>query len=110
MACHKAGRLAEAERLYKQILKAEPDHPQALHFLGVAADQMDRHEEAVEQYALALVTEPVFVRTYLAHATSLAALGRIEEARGSWLRARELAGDGPEAAAVEATLQLIEHQ
>ena len=29
---HRAGRLGEAEQLYKQVLAAEPDHVDAVHF------------------------------------------------------------------------------
>lgn len=32
---HQAGRLAEAQALYREILKAEPEHADALHFLGL---------------------------------------------------------------------------
>ena len=31
---HQAGRLADAEALYRQILAAQPGHADALHFLG----------------------------------------------------------------------------
>lgn len=45
---HQSGRLAEAERLYRQILQADPRHPDALHMLGVLALQSGRHEAAVQ--------------------------------------------------------------
>ena len=45
---HQAGRLAEAEALYRQILAVAPLHADSLHFLGVIADQMGRHDLAVE--------------------------------------------------------------
>jgi SAM-dependent methyltransferase len=35
VAHHQAGRLPEAEALYRQILQAEPNYPDALHFLGI---------------------------------------------------------------------------
>ncbi|RMD71231.1 MAG: tetratricopeptide repeat protein, partial [Gammaproteobacteria bacterium] len=31
---HRAGRLAQAEAIYRQILQQNPRHPQALHPLG----------------------------------------------------------------------------
>ncbi len=34
---HQAGRLAEAEKIYRQILAQQPDNPWALHLLGVLA-------------------------------------------------------------------------
>ncbi len=36
---HRTGRLPEAEELYRQILAVAPDHAEALHHLGVVADQ-----------------------------------------------------------------------
>src|SRR5438874_495884 len=42
-----AGRLAEAEACFQHALAAEPDHPDALHLLGVVAHQSARHEVAV---------------------------------------------------------------
>ena len=45
---HQAGRLAEAETLYRGILSAEPDHVDALHFLGVLAHQRGRNDLAVD--------------------------------------------------------------
>ena len=39
VAHHRAGRLAEAERDYRAVLAADPEHPDALHLLGVLALQ-----------------------------------------------------------------------
>ena len=36
---HQAGRLAEAEGIYRQVLARFPDHTDALHLLGVLAGQ-----------------------------------------------------------------------
>jgi len=41
---HKAGQLAQAETLYRQILQQQPNHPDALHLLGVIAYQAGRHD------------------------------------------------------------------
>jgi tetratricopeptide (TPR) repeat protein len=43
-----AGRLVEAEACYRRVLAAEPDHADALHFLGVVAHQSGHHDRAVE--------------------------------------------------------------
>lgn len=45
---HQAGRLGEAEALYRRALAASPNHAHALHLLGTAAWQAGRNEEAAE--------------------------------------------------------------
>ncbi|MCH7700663.1 MAG: tetratricopeptide repeat protein [Planctomycetes bacterium] len=45
---HQAGRLAEAERAYRQVLSADPGHPHALHQLGLLALQARQFETAIE--------------------------------------------------------------
>ena len=45
---HQAGRLAQAEALYRRVLELEPANPQALHLLGVLAHQVGRNEEAIQ--------------------------------------------------------------
>ncbi len=45
---HQKGRLSEAEACYRRVLTAQPDHPDALHLLGVVAHQAGRHDLAVE--------------------------------------------------------------
>ena len=39
LAHHRAGRLAEAETLYRQVLSLVPGHAEVLHLLGVLAGQ-----------------------------------------------------------------------
>ncbi len=77
---HEAGRLAEAETLYRQILAAEPHHPDALHHLGLIALQVGRHELAIELLGRAISRRPhdLTARTNLGEAYRLA--GRKEEA------------------------------
>ena len=45
---HKAGRLPQAEALYRQILESQPNHPDAFHLLGVIAHQAGKHDAAVK--------------------------------------------------------------
>ena len=45
---HQAGRLAEAERGYRQVLGLAPEQPDALHLLGVIAYQVGQHPAAIE--------------------------------------------------------------
>ena len=58
LALHQAGRLADAERIYNQILATRPDHFDSLHLLGVIFYQRGDHAEAVRRINLALKRSP----------------------------------------------------
>ena len=45
---HQAGRLAEAEAIYRRVLTIEPRHADALHFLGLAAYHAASYEPAIK--------------------------------------------------------------
>ena len=45
---HENGRLQAAEQIYRQILAVQPNHADAIHFLGVIAAQVGNREAAVE--------------------------------------------------------------
>ncbi|MBN3765094.1 glycosyltransferase family 41 protein [Burkholderia sp. Ac-20365] len=47
LAHHQAGRLAEAKSIYDQILQGNPRHPDALHFLGLLACQIQQHDAGI---------------------------------------------------------------
>jgi predicted O-linked N-acetylglucosamine transferase (SPINDLY family) len=55
---HQAGRLAEAEQLYRQILAARPDHADTLHLLGVLAGQAGYADQAIALIERAIVLNP----------------------------------------------------
>jgi len=80
LAAHQAGRLDEAESLYKQILSIQPNFFDALHLSGVLAHQRGRSEEAVERIAKAIEINPTFVDAHKNLATVLMALARFGEA------------------------------
>jgi predicted O-linked N-acetylglucosamine transferase (SPINDLY family) len=47
IAHHQSGRLGEAERLYRQILTHQPNHPDATHYLGVIAVEVGQFDVGV---------------------------------------------------------------
>ncbi len=55
---HRAGRLREAEHLYRQILAAQPDQPETLYFLGLIARQMSRPSDAAKLWRRAAALQP----------------------------------------------------
>jgi tetratricopeptide (TPR) repeat protein len=87
---HQAGRLPDAERLYRQILALDPRHPDSLHLLGVLAHQTGHHEAAIamiEQAIAGNAEEPSF---YSHLGLALQALGRMDEAAVHYRRALAL--------------------
>jgi len=46
VAHHQAGRLNQAELIYRQILAAVPNHPDALHLLGLIAHDVGKQDVA----------------------------------------------------------------
>lgn len=84
---HRAGRVAEAERLYRQILDAAPGQPDTLHLMGVLRLQRGDAAAAVDLIGEAIATvadEPRF-HANLGHA--LKSLGREGEAALAFARA-----------------------
>jgi protein O-GlcNAc transferase len=57
MQHHGAGRLREAERAYRQALRRDDSHPQALHLLGIIAGQSGQYAAAVELFRRALARD-----------------------------------------------------
>ena len=46
-AHHRAGRMAEAERVCRQLLSVDPGNPQTLHLLGLVEHQSGRSDDAI---------------------------------------------------------------
>ena len=55
---HRAGRMAEADRAYREVLRMDPRHPNAWHFLGLLASQIGKQEEASEYLQRAIQLRP----------------------------------------------------
>ena len=51
---HKVGKIQEADRLYTAILKAQPNHPDANHNMGVLAAGVGKVQEALPFFKTAL--------------------------------------------------------
>jgi protein O-GlcNAc transferase len=84
MRHHQAGRLNEAEGLYRQILLADPRHADALHFLGVLAHQVGRNDIAVDLISKAIAQNGRVPTFHNNLGNALQALGRFEDAAASY--------------------------
>jgi len=84
---HKAGRLAEADALYRRVLAANPRHVDALHLAGVIAAQSGRHAEAEALIGRAVALSPDFALAHFNHGNALRVLGRHADALAAYQRA-----------------------
>src|SRR5215469_12884968 len=55
---HAAGRLPQAEAIYRRILAEHPNHPGALHLLGVALSQQGNKTAAIDHISRAITLDP----------------------------------------------------
>ncbi len=84
---HRAGALAEAERLYGEVLSGDPGHPQAAFQLGVLALQSGRLDAALDMLTRATVLAPGNAACHANLGETHRRLGHAQAAIGSLLRA-----------------------
>ncbi|MDZ4735740.1 MAG: tetratricopeptide repeat protein [Rhodospirillaceae bacterium] len=87
VALHQAGKLAEAEALYRTVIGARPDFFHAHHLLGVLLMQQGQHQRALACVDEAIRIEPRFPDAHHSRGKILAELDRQEEATESYKRA-----------------------
>ncbi|MCZ6862282.1 MAG: tetratricopeptide repeat protein [Alphaproteobacteria bacterium] len=97
IALHRAGRLDEAEAIYRRILKVDPDNAEALHLLGVVAGQFGDHDECVRLIERAISHGPDVAKYHANLGAALTELGRFDEAAQAFERAVALDPDYSEA-------------
>jgi protein O-GlcNAc transferase len=86
MAQHRAGRLLEAERLYRLVCDADPNNARAFHLLGVVAHQL-RRPDAASLVGQAVTLDPEFAEAHNDRGVILAANGLVAEALSCFERA-----------------------
>jgi protein O-GlcNAc transferase len=84
---HQTGNLADAERLYVDVMRAAPREAAAPHLLGVVRAQQGRNAEALELIGAALMLKPDAPEMLSNQGNVLKALGRFAEALASYDRA-----------------------
>jgi len=77
---HREGAVAEAERLYLEILAREPGHADARQMLGVLRMEQERFDEALEQFDTILRSNPGAIQALMQKGFALRALGRKADA------------------------------
>jgi protein O-GlcNAc transferase len=94
---HQAGRLAEAESLYRHVCALDPGHFAALHYLGVLAGQMGQNDLAIDLIGRALALKPDYVEARFNLGNLLAREKRLDQAAAQFARTVALRPDLPEA-------------
>lgn len=89
LAKHRAGEIQAATELYQSVLADEPTQPDALHMLGLIAQQKQNPELALKLIEAALAKKPDMALAWCNRTTVLRVLGRREEALQSAQQAIE---------------------
>jgi predicted O-linked N-acetylglucosamine transferase (SPINDLY family) len=97
LASHQAGRLDEAESLYRRVLQSAPRDPNALHLLGVLENQRGHHESAVARFEQVLDVAPPHPALLNELGKAYSALGRLDAARKCFADAAAMQPDFAEA-------------
>ena len=105
LSCHQAGDLGTAKTAYQTILNCAPNHPEALHLLGVIAHQEGDHAKSSKLIRHALQFNPDVAPYYYNLGEALYAQMYFTEAAKSY---RECVRLQPETAAAWNRLGLIE--
>jgi tetratricopeptide (TPR) repeat protein len=87
---HRAGRLAEAEALYRRAIALDPKSVGSLHNLGVLARQTGRAEAAADLLGRAIALDGRIAALQVNYAVTLRELGRLDEAVAAYRRASEI--------------------
>src|SRR5258706_5090421 len=86
MAQHRAGRLTDAERLYRIVCDTDPNNARAFHLLGVVAHQLG-HSDAASYIGRAVALDPDFAEAHNDRGVILAARGLFADALSCFERA-----------------------
>jgi len=84
---HQAGNLAEAGRLYSEILRADPRHLEALYRLALLQFQSGRFAESEKIFNAAIRLYPEIPELFYGRGCALQALRRFEDALAGFARA-----------------------
>lgn len=97
IAAYQAGDLRQAEAVFRAVIEVQPDHPDALHFLGLIAHQSGHHESAIDLIARAIRGNARNPYCHNNLGEAYRALGRLDQAEASYRKALSLKADFPEA-------------
>ncbi len=94
---HVRGNLDAAKSLYLQLLALAPQHPDALHLLGVIATQKQEHQAAADLIGRAIALRSDKPAYHYNHAIAMTGLGLLDAALASYDQAIAIKPDYAEA-------------
>lgn len=94
---HQAGRVSEAERLYRRILRDRPSHTGANNALGIALKDQGRLDEAATVFQRVVAVAPDNAPAHNNLGNVLFAQGKLDKAEASYRQALALRPDMPDA-------------
>lgn len=97
IAHHQAGRLEQAEQIYRQVLARNPDQVDANHYMGAIAIQVGKPDQALPFLNNAIRNAPDFAEPYNKLGIALKAMGRSEDAVTCFRKAATLDPDSAQA-------------
>ena len=92
VAAHKEGKLQEAERLYKTVLQAQPQHPDANHNLGLIEVSMNRSGVALPLFKNAIRSNPTIEQFWLSYIEALITERQFEDAKKALKKGKKKSG------------------
>lgn len=81
VSCHQSGLLKEAEALYRTVLHALPDHPDANHNFGVLLMQTGQPRQGLPRLKIALQSDPQRPQYWFSYIKGLIEAGEFDAAR-----------------------------
>ncbi len=97
MAAHQAGKMDEAEKLYRAFLETQPHHPDAQALLGSVLSAKGHHDEALALIQQALKIDPNAGLFHFYYGNALMEAGRLTESIKAFDKAVQLAPAMPDA-------------
>jgi len=89
ITAHNAGNLREAERAYREILRSQPNHPDAWHNLGLIAMSVYQLEDALSLFETAVNLHPNGEKYWVSYINGLVKAKRIKDAKQAIKKAKK---------------------